>query len=144
MSKGWDNILAGNGSIHTVPAHDLERHPLTETCPCGPRRDPVEQRLFIHNAFDGRDLIEKLEEGKQITLTETEAFKLIDELKCGFLLERIPGYYWTASVWFRRENQPDWNIEVQHTDRVAAIEQVYHAGLRWLRNQGATPHGSAP
>jgi hypothetical protein len=48
---------------HVIPVNDLEPH--TDhgyNCPCNPFVDcDGDNVLVVHNAFDGRDIIEKLE-----------------------------------------------------------------------------------
>ena len=53
-------------NIHVVPIGDLRPH--TETgydCECDPKTEVTENDpvLVIHNAFDGRDIIEEIENG---------------------------------------------------------------------------------
>ena len=49
--------------IHVYPVDDLAIHVMTEHCPCGPR---VEHEyggvVVIHNALDGREAAEYIEE----------------------------------------------------------------------------------
>lgn len=52
---------------HIYPLNDLEPHDIESggTCKCEPRVEFVEgDTVFIHNAFDGRDIIERLEAGE--------------------------------------------------------------------------------
>jgi hypothetical protein len=47
---------------HILPVEDLEAHLEDDTCPCRPTFESVlGGRLVIHNAFDGRELVENSE-----------------------------------------------------------------------------------
>lgn len=49
---------------HIVPTNDLEPHDIIGMlCACGPRID-WDRQLVIHNAFDGREIIERIERGQ--------------------------------------------------------------------------------
>lgn len=49
--------------IHIVPTADIKEHDLNTFCPCDPLVDYDEPEiLVIHNAFDGRELLELAEE----------------------------------------------------------------------------------
>ena len=48
---------------HIYPLNDIEEHEIETNdivCKCGP---VLEDGVIIHNAFDGRDIIEEIEEG---------------------------------------------------------------------------------
>jgi len=48
---------------HVYPVNDIAEHALGGfECECGPEID-FENNIIIHNAFDGRDLIEAAEKG---------------------------------------------------------------------------------
>jgi hypothetical protein len=65
LYKGWhSDDWAGWAFIH--PANDVFAHePYSSTCPCNPRIDRKTSSL-VHYAFDGRDLIAKLQRGEKI------------------------------------------------------------------------------
>ena len=52
---------------HVYPVNDLDPHDTESAgdCPCGPSMETLENGdiLIVHNAYDGREIIEKLEEG---------------------------------------------------------------------------------
>lgn len=50
---------------HITPINDIEPHEESTTCKCLPKVEIVENgdMLVVHNSFDGREIIEKLEEG---------------------------------------------------------------------------------
>lgn len=63
--KGW-NTYYFTGWSAVVPENDLRAHEEDNLrCPCGPRWDQ-KTRVLLHHAFDGRDLIERVEAGKRI------------------------------------------------------------------------------
>jgi hypothetical protein len=64
--KGWDTFKMPNGDFHVVPCLDLQEHTDDSDCACEPRRDFDCPNLYIHNAFDGREIVEKLEAGEDI------------------------------------------------------------------------------
>ena len=52
-----------NNWINILPINDIEDHEESNNCKCSPTVD-IENELIIHNAFDGRDIIEKIERGE--------------------------------------------------------------------------------
>jgi hypothetical protein len=44
-------------NVHVMPINDLMVHHESESCPCNPIKD---EDVVIHNAFDGRDIVEAL------------------------------------------------------------------------------------
>ncbi len=73
---GWE-MLCVDGRVHRYPLRDLERHRPDARCGCRPRRERCggEAELvdggrveivavYLHNAFDGRDLVEAVERGE--------------------------------------------------------------------------------
>lgn len=47
---------------HIMPIDDLYPHFMKSTCPCVPQvLDQENGRLVIHNSYDGREIIEKIE-----------------------------------------------------------------------------------
>lgn len=51
---------------HILPINDIESHEEAGTmCKCGPKVTFVENgdMLVVHNSFDGREILEKIEEG---------------------------------------------------------------------------------
>jgi hypothetical protein len=62
---GWENIViswpGGPAWIHILPIKDSMRHTLIAgTCECHPQIEHHgRKRLVIHQAFDGRDLVEQ-------------------------------------------------------------------------------------
>lgn len=65
--KGWDVVRTENGDLHVVPCSDLEPHTVCDViCGCGPFHDEDSENLIIHNAFDGREIVERLEAGENI------------------------------------------------------------------------------
>ena len=63
--KGWRNVHRRRDDGHisridSVPVGDLRRHVLGDDCWCEPkRRKFMRVAIVIHNAEDGRDLIER-------------------------------------------------------------------------------------
>jgi hypothetical protein len=49
---------------HILPINDLYPHTESINCMCNPLRDDEEANVIIHNAFDGRDIVE-LAQGEQ-------------------------------------------------------------------------------
>jgi hypothetical protein len=43
---------------HLLPSADLREHIRTPSCWCHPEPDDEEPRVWLHNAMDGRELIE--------------------------------------------------------------------------------------
>lgn len=65
--KGWDVVRSENEDLHVVPCSDIDPHTICDLiCGCGPFRDPETENLIIHNAFDGREIVERLEAGEDI------------------------------------------------------------------------------
>ncbi len=54
-------------ATHFFPMNDLHGH-MDEDCHCMPRSQVADagRILWVHNAFDGRDLIEAVERGEEI------------------------------------------------------------------------------
>lgn len=49
--------------VHVIPVDDLKEHTKETTCACEPRVDVVEGGMIVvHMAYDGRHLIEQVEE----------------------------------------------------------------------------------
>ena len=48
---------------HILPNNDIQEHQEDSQCKCEPRVD-IENELIIHNAYDGRELIEQTEKGE--------------------------------------------------------------------------------
>lgn len=47
---------------HIVPENDLYPHFTERTCPCCPEiQEHDDRQLVIHNSYDGREIIEKIE-----------------------------------------------------------------------------------
>jgi len=52
-------------AIHVLPINDLKEHAELTTCECCPSvKFEDGEILIIHNSFDGRELIEKINENK--------------------------------------------------------------------------------
>lgn len=50
-------------AYHVIPLNDLKEHTEDSTCECQPELIMVEnEMLFVHNAWDNRELIEELNE----------------------------------------------------------------------------------
>lgn len=65
QKKGWD-AHHFHGWYAVVPSGDLEEHWTDNlACPCRPKWDAA-SRSLLHFAFDGRDLVERLERGQEI------------------------------------------------------------------------------
>lgn len=65
--KGWISIVCPVSKFeHVVPEKDLWGHELGMECLCRPWRDDEAFRVIWHFAFDGRDLLEMLENGENI------------------------------------------------------------------------------
>ncbi len=61
IPKGFEVCVMASGDIHIAPLEDLEPHTFQSlTCPCQPTRAVA---YILHNAFDGRDIIERVEMG---------------------------------------------------------------------------------
>lgn len=59
--KGWTVDRVSEHAVHVYPINDWQPHIMTETCTCGPRVDNQgANAVVVHNAFDGRELFEKL------------------------------------------------------------------------------------
>lgn len=64
-SGGWRNDYWRDAAgrlrrVHIRPVKDLKPHPQSAECWCRPRQERHEGAvLVIHNAADGRDLVEK-------------------------------------------------------------------------------------
>ena len=49
------------GTVHVHPLDDLIEHQMDDSCPCGPRQEPVKREdgsvgwLVVHNSLDGRE-----------------------------------------------------------------------------------------
>lgn len=64
-SKGWSTFCY-EGWHACVPENDVQEHWEDNlACPCRPRWN-AKTRVLLHFAFDGRDLIERLEAGEKI------------------------------------------------------------------------------
>ena len=63
MTKRY--IEDGGEWWHIVPLDDLMVHHRSGDCPCNPIRNPEDDRVWIHNAFDGRDFIEEEDDGSK-------------------------------------------------------------------------------
>lgn len=50
--------------IHILPTNDIKEHEETTTCECNPQVEIQDNAeiLVIHNAFDGREYFERIEE----------------------------------------------------------------------------------
>lgn len=48
--------------LHVIPVNDLQPHVSAKDCLCKPYLSPDEPKLWIHNSFDGRELLEFNEE----------------------------------------------------------------------------------
>lgn len=48
--------------IHITPINDKYPHHESDKCPCNPVRDSECEEVIIHNAFDGRDFGEAINE----------------------------------------------------------------------------------
>ena len=65
MGHNWivEQGLAGNNDVDVMPVNDLREHIPGEHCPCKPTVEIVGANLvIIHNSWDGRELIEQIEE----------------------------------------------------------------------------------
>jgi len=63
IQRGW-RTLYFTGWSTLVPLNDVfEHHVDNLSCPCNPFWD-TRTRILMHHAFDGRDLIERIEAGK--------------------------------------------------------------------------------
>lgn len=71
MKKQWEVRISDCGAyLHTLPLNDLQEHTYGSDCECDPDvkvRDEEDGEAYkyiwiIHNSFDGREVIEKLEE----------------------------------------------------------------------------------
>lgn len=52
-------------TIHVLPENDLKDHTQSDSCECGPKIRYVDGgKLVVHNAYDGREVIEHWEEEK--------------------------------------------------------------------------------
>ena len=50
-------------SLHIIPINDLKEHEEISTCLCNPKLIlEIEEMIFIHNAWDLREIIEKTNE----------------------------------------------------------------------------------
>jgi hypothetical protein len=47
---------------HVIPVGDLKEHISAKDCHCQPYQSPDQPKLWIHNSFDGRELLEFNEE----------------------------------------------------------------------------------
>jgi hypothetical protein len=56
--KQW---LSKAGDVHVLPMNDLRKHVEAEDCWCQPvvTREKKSAALIVHNAMDGRELVEK-------------------------------------------------------------------------------------
>lgn len=55
-------IHVGEDGIHVVPIRDTEEHYITIDCLCEPEiRTEKGTPIFIHNAYDGREVVEQAE-----------------------------------------------------------------------------------
>ena len=60
-----DRIAKGKGfsdmrdDVHITPVNDIREHITSPACRCKPSEDPMNERVFIHNAFDGREFYER-------------------------------------------------------------------------------------
>ena len=65
MERGWhvEQGLAGNDDVDVMPVNDLREHIPGTHCPCKPTIEIVGANLvIIHNSWDGRELIEQIED----------------------------------------------------------------------------------
>ena len=65
MGYGWivEQGLAGNDDVDVIPLHDTGEHIPGSCCPCKPNVEVVGANLLItHNSWDGRELVEQIEE----------------------------------------------------------------------------------
>lgn len=46
-------------TVHVIPINDLMVHHESMPCPCNPKRDIECSDVIVHNAYDGRDIIEQ-------------------------------------------------------------------------------------
>lgn len=53
------NFPNGTTHLHVMPVGDLRHHRPSTACWCSPKEAPDEPGLWVHEAMDGRDLIEK-------------------------------------------------------------------------------------
>lgn len=44
---------------HVLPIGDLREHVAERDCWCKPKEDDEQPGLFVHNALDGRELVER-------------------------------------------------------------------------------------
>jgi hypothetical protein len=55
----WAVHQCDNG-VHVAPDFDRQPHDLTAACPCRPARELVNHVwIYVHNAFDGREITER-------------------------------------------------------------------------------------
>jgi hypothetical protein len=47
--------------VYVTPIDDLREHVSRDDCPCNPRREhrPGSVPVYVHNSWDGRELVEK-------------------------------------------------------------------------------------
>lgn len=57
---GWINVDDPRTfDTHVAPIGDLREHTLSADCWCKPVRDEECSGVFVHNALDGRELVER-------------------------------------------------------------------------------------
>lgn len=65
----WSNQFEPNNSatIHVLPVNDIAEHSESDDCICHPKISYVDGggKVVVHNSFDGREILERWEEGKQ-------------------------------------------------------------------------------
>lgn len=64
-TPGWDVMDRPDsldGKVHVIPAKDLKDHIASSGCQCTPAQDDQVPDLWIHNAYDGREFGESIEE----------------------------------------------------------------------------------
>jgi hypothetical protein len=63
MAKRWATIRDGReADVHVTPINDVREHADSGDCWCQPRItrvDGVRARVIVHNAADGRELVER-------------------------------------------------------------------------------------
>lgn len=59
----WQITGGEEMNYHILPTNDIKEHTEETTCECEPRIEIVNgDMLIIHNAYDNREIIEKVEE----------------------------------------------------------------------------------